>query len=541
MLEGRRSFEAELARLQAVGDLQLAELGLSESTKNRVPVAGLGWATLNPWGADPHTEALRGMALMQDHLNQIRDYNITRRRAALENSISAIYQPFERIGSGDAAGSTAANRAQPAAAVPQCANFSTNSRQDPDLAVVPCPRAGWTCREYDCFQACRRSFDPLHPAVTACPLDAPVCISAGYCVPLGRVDYQLAIERIGERLLVDPGTWVKWPEEVPHHTRVWVDPGRRPTFHSVSSCLATRDLDDLSAHPGRTGSADHSLEHLECPTAAYPICYNGNNSRNGDLLHDRIFGVCSPIFPNIHHLQLNSFQQTAGPPAVVLTSLLATGAEAAVTSLGLDRFDAYEAGLCKVYQSVIGSLVGRAQIRSKPLVADLLSTLRGRDRQPKKKPKKKDRQHPVGRLAGWHWECVPFRATFYNANRWSITGSDTILEPILWRHGFKAMVTKPGSPEWQAYRRDTPYDWDVFFYRHIHGGAKFFDGLDLDKLSPRHLMHSCTGCLERYCSKGGMCADAITAGVNGLVSSLCRMMPEVQGLRHRFGPSLKEN
>ena len=389
VLEGRRSFEAELARLQAVGDLQLAELGLSESTKNRVPVAGLGWATLNPWGADPHTEALRGMALMQDHLNQIRDYNITRRRAALENSISAIYQPFERIGSGDAAGSTAANRAQPAAAVPQCANFSTNSRQDPDLAVVPCPRAGWTCREYDCFQACRRSFDPLHPAVTACPLDAPVCISAGYCVPLGRVDYQLAIERIGERLLVDPGTWVKWPEEVPHHTRVWVDPGRRPTFHSVSSCLATRDLDDLSAHPGRTGSADHSLEHLECPTAAYPICYNGNNSRNGDLLHDRIFGVCSPIFPNIHHLQLNSFQQTAGPPAVVLTSLLATGAEAAVTSLGLDRFDAYEAGLCKVYQSVIGSLVGRAQIRSKPLVADLLSTLRGRDRQPKKKPKKK--------------------------------------------------------------------------------------------------------------------------------------------------------
>ena len=95
MLEGRRSFEAELARLQAVGDLQLAELGLS-STKNRVPVAALGWATLNPWGADPHTEAVRGMALMQAHLNQIRDYNITRKRAALENTVSAIYQPFGR-------------------------------------------------------------------------------------------------------------------------------------------------------------------------------------------------------------------------------------------------------------------------------------------------------------------------------------------------------------------------------------------------------------------------------------------------------------
>ena len=324
------------------------------------------------------------------------------------------------------------------------------------------------------------SIDPLHPAVTACPLDAPVCISAGYCVTLGRVDYQLAIERIGERLLLDPGTWVEWPAfdidpkiqtHTPYKMRVWEDPVR-PTFHLVGSCVATRDLDDMSPHP-----PDHTLEHLECPTAAYPICYH---SRNGDPLHDQIFGVCSPIFPNIHRLQLNSFQQTAEPPAVVLATLLATGTEAAVTSLGLDRFDAYEAGLCKVYQSVIGSLGGRPQIRSK---------------------------QPVGRLAGWHWECVPFRATFYNANRWSVGGSDSILEPILWQHGYKAIVTRPGSPEWQAYRRDTPYDWDAFFYRHIHGGAQFFDGLDTYKLSPRHLMHSCTGCLERYCSKGGMYND----------------------------------
>ena len=103
---------------------------------------------------------------------------------------------------------------------------------------------------------------------------------------------------------------------------------------------------------------------------------------------------------------------------------------------------------------------------------------------------------------------------------------DAVVDPILWNHGYKSIDMACGSSTWHEHRASIPYTWDIFLSGHYHCGATYFEGLDTAKLTPHHIFSSCRGCLTRYCSKKGMCEDAIKAGVNGMVGPVCKLMPE---------------